>query len=607
MSNPNLAGFTDISNGSLSVEFTFFSKEITGLSSGGWTTTSLQKLEAYLAANPIAAAFAGLTSVQSQLAPVQSYLSPNTLGVQFNLLWQSIAPTQVNTIKKQIVTTAQTNGMTVSNVNVTYPASGTLWGQAGVQQVFPPPESGPKEFGVVNMMFDLPGWDVTFDSAALGHTQQPAWDVSFDVDIEITTEVPIRPMSLNFTAVAEASNAQMNTDNLAAEILGDADSILSWLTSGFDSGWDAPVPNIFNTVEGDVDSTSQGVNVAGLNTLAQSLNGTGNKLVGVGFTECAFSIAGTPPGLTLTLTHPRDPAPALRNANDLQGTLFIPPSLAASESEVKPGATIALLGSNFPVDTMTQLTVEWPNTSTGIPAGASVKYRLVGNEASEQTLPVSQPSPLGGMYSFTALPLTANTKYEFMAQCADVLTWSHWSTEWLLISTSTTNVVNVVLASSPDGPGLTIGSAGLPQTAAPWAYSVQIPTGTAAGTYYLLAENAGEIIASTPIVVASSLQPILQMVDTSTTPPTIVTSPLLAGGAVFTVRGEDFLPGSAVTVELNGVAVGTPTAPPSGDFELAITLPGNENTGSNLFDVTATGAGGQSASLPPFSTIGPSK
>ncbi len=605
MSNPNLAGFTNISNGSLSVEFTYFGKVIPGLSTGGWTTTSIQKFQSYLAANPFLAGLAGLSNLQSQLAPLQPYLSPNPLGVQFNVLWQSIAPQQVDNLKKQIVAEAQTTyDQTLSNVNVNYPTSGTLWGQTGVQQVFPPPESGPKEFGVVNLMYDLPGWDFAFDTPALGHTQQPAWDVSFDVDIEITTEVPIRPMSLNFTAVAEASNAQLNTDNSAASILGGFDSVLSWLTQGLGS-WG--VPNIFDKVQGNVENTSQAVNVAGLNTLAQTLNGTGTQLVTVGFTECAISIAGSPPGLTLTLTHPRDPAPALRNANDLQGTLFIPPSLAASESEVKPGATIALLGSNFPVDTMTQLTVEWPNTSTGIPAGASVKYRLVGNEASEQTLPVSQPSPLGGMYSFTALPLTANTKYEFMAQCADVLTWSHWSTEWLLISTSTTNVVNVVLASSPDGPGLTIGSAGLPQIAAPWAYSVQIPTGTAAGTYYLLAENAGEIIASTPIVVASSLQPILQMVDTSTTPPTIVTSPLLAGGAVFTVRGEDFLPGSAVTVELNGVAVGTPTAPPSGDFELAITLPGNENTGSNLFDVTATGAGGQSASLPPFSTIGPSK
>jgi len=601
MSNPNLAGFTDISNGSLSLEFTYFGKPIPGLSTGGWTTTSIQQFEAYLAANPFVAALTGLTNVQSQLAPVQSYLSPNPLGVQFSVLWQSIAPQQVDTIKKQIVTVAQTDGMTVNNVNVNYPTTGTLWGQTGLQQVYPPPESGPKEFGVVNLMYDLPGWDVSFDTATLGDAVAPAWDVSFDVDIEITTEVPIRPLSLNFTAVAEASNAQFNADNQPAKILGAADEALSWLTKGWDSG---SVPNIFWTVQGNVDDTSQTVNVAGLNTLATTLNSTGSQLVTAGFTQCAFSIGGTPPGLTLTLTHPHDPGPALQNANDLRGTLFIPPALAASESEVKPGATIALLGTNFPVDTMTQLTVEWPNTSSGIPTGANVKYWLVGDEGSAKTLPVTPPSPFDGMYSFTALSLIAKSKYKFMAQCEDFLTSSQWSTEPLEITTSTTNVVNVVLASSPDGPGLTIGAAGLPQTPAPWAYSVQIPTGTAVGTYYLLAEISGTIIASTPIVVASSLQPILQMIDSSTTPPTIITSPQLGDGATFTVRGEDFSPGSAVTVALNGVVVGTQSAP-SGEFQLAITLPGNPSWGSIPVDVTATAAGGQSASLPPFSTLAP--
>jgi hypothetical protein len=47
-------------------------------------------------------------------------------------------------------------------------------------------------------------------------------------------------------------------------------------------------------------------------------------------------------------------------------------------------------------------------------------------------------------------------------------------------------------------------------------------------------------------------------------------------------------------------------AAPNGEFELAITLPGNANTGSMAVDVTAT-AGSQSASLPPYTTIAPPK
>jgi hypothetical protein len=577
--NPILTGYTNISSAPLSVNFYYFSKSITDLSNGGWTTTSIQDFENFLAAHVGLADIIGLGNFSTQLKPVQPYLS-NALGTQFANLWQKMSPTLVANVAQQIETVGQQNHVTISNIYVVPPGSGSVWGQVGP--------------GVLNVIYNLPGWNVLFDTPALDNA---AWDVSFDVDLEITTDVPMQPFKLNFSAFAQPSNANLNMENTAALEIGLGDSVISAVTAGW-------VPNIFSTVSGDVDNNTPAVDVSTLNsTLATTLNNASTPLAAAGFTTCAFSIVGNPPQLTLTLTHPHDPAPALQNANASGGTLSIPPWLATSESEVKPGAAMAVFGHNFPVDTMSQLTVQWPNTSSGTPTGANIKYRLKGNSASEQTEPVSWAGPL---YYFTATSLTANTTYEFVAQCGDFITWSEWGTVWFEITTSSTNIATVVLATSPTGSGVTVGSAPLPETAAPWNCAVQIPNGTAPGTYYLLAELSGNVLAWAQIVVAESLSPILQMIDTSTTPPTIITDPELDNGTTFTVRGEDFSPNSIVTVSLNGVAAVT-TITPTGEFVVPITLPGNANTGGNTYTVTATTDSGQSASLPPFTTISPPK
>jgi hypothetical protein len=142
-----------------------------------------------------------------------------------------------------------------------------------------------------------------------------------------------------------------------------------------------------------------------------------------------------------------------------------------------------------------------------------------------------------------------------------------------------------------------IGSASLSDISPGWLCSAQIPAGTADGTYNLIARLAGEFLASTSIIVANVLKPLLTLIDP---PPPLP----LAGGMVITVGGAGF-PDGPVTLSLSG-GISTGATASSGQFTANLTLPGNVNTGALPYTLTAIGVGGVSATLS-FTTIGPPK
>jgi hypothetical protein len=79
--------------------------------------------------------------------------------------------------------------------------------------------------------------------------------------------------------------------------------------------------------------------------LQNSLNGAGPQCIALGFNECAFSVVNGNT-LTLTLTHPLDAGPQLRDPYHPQGeVLAIPATLSTTATQVKAGQTITASGS----------------------------------------------------------------------------------------------------------------------------------------------------------------------------------------------------------------------------------------------------------------------
>jgi hypothetical protein len=334
--------------------------------------------------------------------------------------------------------------------------------------------------------------------------------------------------------------------------------------------------------------------------LLTSLNSAGPDMVALGFVQCAFAVVNGNT-LELTITHPLDVGPDLRDPSvPSGGALVNPPTLSASEVQVKPGGTLTAAGTNFPIASVSQIPITWGNTSSGKAVGAQLKYGVAGQPAGGP-IDLALSALSDGIYSYTAKSLAAGTTYSFSARCGDELTWSKWSNP-LQITTAKTTLVNLVLkpVGDPNSPGVTVGSAALSQTSTNWNATAVIPPTTADGSYDLVAELSGVAIALTPITVSSVLKPILFMIDPSNHD-AVVTSPVLMGGSPFTMKGEDFPPG-VVSVTLNDTVVGTPSAP-TGEFVLALNVPGNATSGGQNVTVTATS--GSASATYSFQSLGP--
>jgi hypothetical protein len=564
----------------LAVNFRYYS-----ILSDDWTTTAVQDIESL---DPTFA---------SQFSSLQQYLT-TPLGELFNSLWAALQPAQVQNAQTQFATLAAQQGFHINNVAVTLPLSGDLDVEAKPAKPLPklPPGYDPtsaaiiatSDMGILQFTLTLPNCDVSFHVDAGDYDL--AWDVTFDIGVSIWSDVPLLPFTLAFNIAAEPANAHLNADNQVAQLVESFDNFANWITSG-------GVPSISNSIQGAVDNAAEPLDVPQLDALASTLNSNGAACVAAGFRECGFSIVDNDT-LTLTITHPQDPRPAVLNAGDPQANdqLSDQPALSASETQVQPGATITVLGTNFPVQTMTQLTVEWSNTSSGTPAGAQIKV----DAAAPLNLPV--PNPFGGWYSYTASGLSPSTEHTFAARCSDTATWSKWSHN-LSLTTANTKTLGLALQSEDT---VTMAFVELSDTSTQWSRQIQIPEDTAYGTYDLIAlwwlppGSPGAVLAKTQIKVVAELVPVLQLIDPTTQ---VLAPPPLLGGTAFTVRGEGF-PDGAITVKMNGVTVGSTNAS-SGEFVMTLTVPGNASSNSEFIVVSANG-GGVSATLD-FTTVGSPK
>jgi hypothetical protein len=296
----------------------------------------------------------------------------------------------------------------------------------------------------------------------------------------------------------------------------------------------------------------------------------------------------------VTLTGPIDPGPAVEIVNDPTKVLSNLPSLSVSNTRVAPGASLSVVGDNFPLPSATELQLEWPNTSTGTPTGAQLKYQIKGKDTTTSIdVPVPPHFTGYGVYMYTVTALVPNTEYEFWARCSDTVGWSAWSSYPLTVKTSLSSDVQLILKLQSSAQSMaTLGNQALSATSQLWKLNVTIPSTTVAGAYNLVAQLDGAPLASAAITVATTALAQLQIIDPATNQ--IVTLPILVGGDHFTVRGSDY-PNGPVSIGIAGVKVAS-VAATNGTFVATLTVPGSPSDTFGTMTVVASG-GGVSASV----------
>ena len=374
--------YIDVSDAPLVVNVVYFSR-ITNFADYALTTTPLLPLLPYVPSGPGA-------PTPAQIAQLEPYLT-NSLETQFGSLWDNMRTQEEAKAVSVFGQQAAASGIGATNIVASFPSSSSGSVLAEIINAVPASANNPAQPAILNLSYQLPGCDVSFDTGSI----TAEWDISFDAAIVVSTPVPLLPLTLTPTANLVTSNANLNADNIWATAESIVDLIVTSITQGLSASQRA---------DAAVDGTQTLTGLGAFTTMLTSMNGAGATLVPLGFTQCGFSVALYPTGsvipakaLTLTITHPLDPGPAVQNANNPQSShqLFTPPTLSASVAQAQPGATITVVGKNFPVESMDQLAVQWLNTSSGAPTDSQIKYQIAGQNTAvplEVALPVSPPA-----------------------------------------------------------------------------------------------------------------------------------------------------------------------------------------------------------------------
>ena len=541
------------------------------------------------------------TSLQQQLAPLLPFLGAS-LGSIFKTQYATQIPTLEQAACNLAISGAAAAGHPISNVTASFPPSGTLI--ATTTEAIPASPGGPARPANLTLQFLLPGCSIHFSWGIFS----AAWLITFDASLDLSLPVPLLPFSLvPQTQLYIANVSGPNADNAGASFDEGMDDFFTALGNFLSNENYESYINILqaNTPKADDGAYAAPLFGSQFLNLLNGLNSAGPQVVSYGFTQCAFSITGGNT-LTFTLTHPLDAGPQVQDINHPHGiVLSNPPALSASLAQATPGTLIYVEGTNFPVASETQLSLEWPNTSSGTPISGQLQYEITGQ--GNPTIVTVQAGPstsFNNEYTCTVNELKANTNYSFRARCGDQLTWSKWSNNPLQINTAATSIVELALkpASDPTGPGVVIGVAVLSPTPANWNSQGTIPATTASGNYLLVAQLSGTLIASTPITIGTTLTPYLAIIDPVSG--AIIPSPVLTGGSAFTLLCADF-PSGWIKVYIDGVEAATfPVT--TGEFIGLYTAPGTPQSTGQAMTITANVG---SVSAPPLvvNLVGPPK
>jgi hypothetical protein len=542
-----------------------------------------------------------LGALGAQFAPILNVLN-TPVGNLLNTAWKAQQSSVESYMATQFASAASgTGNVTITNVSCSLPPTGTV-----LADDFEATSSGGVTQNTLEIDFHLPGGSVNFTTPYTvqvwpwpGGTETfyPTWNVSFDADLSLFTVVPTQPFNLTPSAAVTLSNANgPNPTNFVAAAADIVDNIWVGLVNFFEQGnnYISQIGEIQQQVAQQADQTQPVANtvIAPMLTLFNELNSAGPECVALGFTQCAFSVgpyfAPSPPNsVVLRITHPLDQGPTIVDGNNPPGIIQNDPTLATAP-EATPGSTITAVGSDFPADTTTSLSLEFPNTSSGTPTGAQVQFN-------GQIYDVPVP-PTPAPYAFNPTGLASDNIYVFEARCGDQATWSQWGPQFSL-ATASGDFASLELWPVDGGQYSYLGHAPLQPANTPWTCLGNIDPNTPTGPYLLKALAAGgAVIAKTPLQIVTTLTPTLGIVGPNNTSVPYPRS----SGIPFTLAGYGF-PDGPVTISFNGTQVAPATAsnanPSNPSFSVNLTTPGNPASNETV-NVTATD-GGITATLNP--------
>ena len=356
----------------------------------------------------------------------------------------------------------------------------------------------------------------------------------------------------------------------------------------------------------------------------QQLSGPLSTAFNYGFRTLAPVVTpnGLPPApsgntVELQLTHPVDPAPTVATNLPPEPIFQNQPWITASPNDVVAGNPLTVSGSGFPQIQVNQLTFQWTDTTSG-----SVMQSLVNwGQSAVQGAPPVNPTTVsitrngqydGNNHFTTPATLQPNTWYAFQVQDFDVyfppvITIGTPLTDWVYLQTGQTNQVQLVLygpTGSGENPTTTpLGSVTLQDGGVLPQSGFQIPSGTAAGSYYVQAFLDGQQLAECAIVVAAAGATIpakLQIMGFGAGP-----APYVSPGNPVSVLGFYFEPGQ-VNLSVGSAAgqfLGSATVPvgsADGSFTTSVVWPGQgADADPGWFDVYAQ-ENGVSTSAPVY-------
>jgi|ERR1017187_228244 hypothetical protein len=507
-------------------------------------------------------AFSGLIS----FPPVLTAALQQPLNQLFDQFWAQSTGSISAAISNQISSGVQGlgGGYSAYNIGVTLPGTGDLRALVLTDGL-----TNPNASQLVLLSYEIRGISANFAVTTPytgGALPDPTYNVSFDIavlfEIAVPFFAPSPPNSFATTVTTQNSNANINGTNPTAEG-GDVLANLGNFLSG--------QPPIFRAPEGQIDSAS--VNLTNLGQVATLLSQLASAWYqaaqSLGFTQLSASIDGTP-ALKLSFIHPVATAPNVFNAAVSPWPSLFPAQLGTGALPVQAGNPLGVNGTNFPVGQASALYIAWADSISATVIQSTINWGRVDGPLT--TVNKKRNGNDGGD-TFAALNLAANTQYFFSVVDQDPLTETPPGT--LVLTTSPTNLVEFLLASSSGGQQSVVGTASLTGSGN-FIGTANIPPATAAGKYTLSAAVAGSILASITIQVVAAGQPVPPTVEVID-PATNTNLGEVEETYTFTLRGAGFQFGP-VNIAIDSVVgqpLGAAAAGSDGTFQANFTWPLN--------------------------------
>lgn len=478
------------------------------------------------------------------------------LDQTFDTTWAA----QITAAQAQVIKAVQDADDKAYDINPMFPATGTLRAQVGpltpgLLDSLPVGTNGLQ----LTLSYLLPSVRVNFSEKVPFYLPDPKLKVTFDAEFLVYIAVPDQswiPLGI------KSEFATSNTQLAGAGVYGG-------IALGLKRLWGNLIEEPFAEPPGQ---TSSNANIGAVPQLLASVASALAQAGSMGFSQLSVGIdLGAAAGNTVTvyLTHPFDPAPAVNNVAS-PGVFILQSQIGTSAPQVNAGGHLGVVGRAFPAAQARTLVIGWSDTTSGPVTQSEVQWGL-----SPLGLPPSLPAsvmikrfgPYDNGATFTARGLTPNTSYGFRVRDYDIGNQSatDWS-RWLMLTTTSSDQVDLTLN---DSANTVIGNASV-QLDGTFASTVNVPAAESPGPYLLRAAMAGLQIAETPITVIGAgvaLAPVVQVISGTTGLPFTSSDEFVNWGPIH-LRGGNFSSG-AVELSIDsatGPSLGTAVADLSGSF-----------------------------------------